>query len=211
MVNANDFTYSKGYLGLLSALGASLGITFCCAPSTRIIYDHCRQAYSQRKKMAAPRAHTERGDLVFISGQAPVDIEDSVTNSSTLRETLLPMTDNNAAKAHGGSARFSVDSWLGVDDCDDSNSPSDRKVRRNHTLSDVPDQIIPRCRVSSRYMLFPRQSSSQIDGLGIQHGDSEVTAHSLIAEKEAQRCSEGVVWSKSVIQRPGLVKWKLSR
>ena len=109
MVNADDFTYSKGYLGLLSVIGASLGITFCCAPSMPIVYEQCRHAYSQRKKMAPPRAHTERGDLVIRSGQK------SVTISSTLRETLLPMTDNNAAKAHGGSAQLSVDSLLDVD------------------------------------------------------------------------------------------------
>ena len=201
MVNADDFTYSKGYLGLLSVIGASLGITFCCAPSMPIVYEQCRHAYSQRKKMAPPRAHTERGDLVIRSGQK------SVTISSTLRETLLPMTDNNAAKAHGGSAQFSVDSVLVVDRCDaDSNSPLDRKVRRNHTFSDVPDQIIPRCRGLPIYSQFSRQSSSQMDELRIQHGDSEFTALPLIAEKEAQKFSEGAQWSEPVIQRPGLVK-----
>ena len=50
MVNADDFTYSKGYLGLLSALGASLGITFCCVPSMPAIYRHYRQAYCKREK-----------------------------------------------------------------------------------------------------------------------------------------------------------------
>jgi len=30
MVNAQDFTYSKGYLGLLSAIGGALGVIFCC-------------------------------------------------------------------------------------------------------------------------------------------------------------------------------------
>lgn len=42
MVNAQDFTYSKGYLGLLSTIGVSLGIIFCCAPSVRIAYNHFR-------------------------------------------------------------------------------------------------------------------------------------------------------------------------
>ena len=47
MVNAEDFTYSKGYLGLLSALGASLGITFCCAPVIPVLYHHCRPAFPE--------------------------------------------------------------------------------------------------------------------------------------------------------------------
>ena len=32
MANSSDFTYSKGYLGLLSALGALLSVITCCAP-----------------------------------------------------------------------------------------------------------------------------------------------------------------------------------
>ena len=46
MVNAQDFTYSKGYLGLLSALGASLGITFCCTPSVLTVYRSWRAKVS---------------------------------------------------------------------------------------------------------------------------------------------------------------------
>lgn len=42
MVNAQDFTYSKGYLGLLSTLGVSLGIIFCCAPVVPFVYHHYR-------------------------------------------------------------------------------------------------------------------------------------------------------------------------
>ena len=42
MVNAEDFTYSKGYLGLLSTLGVSLGIIFCCAPAVPFVYSHYR-------------------------------------------------------------------------------------------------------------------------------------------------------------------------
>ena len=38
MVNAQAFTYSKGYLGLLSTLGVSLGIILCCAPVVPFLY-----------------------------------------------------------------------------------------------------------------------------------------------------------------------------
>ena len=42
VVDADNFTYSKGHLGLLSALGASLGISFSCAPAALVVYRHCR-------------------------------------------------------------------------------------------------------------------------------------------------------------------------
>ena len=45
MVNAQDFTYSKGYLGLLSTLGASLGIVFCCAPVVPFLYGRYRPLF----------------------------------------------------------------------------------------------------------------------------------------------------------------------
>ena len=45
MVNAQDFTYSKGYLGLLSMLGVSLGIIFCCAPAVFFLYGHYRPLF----------------------------------------------------------------------------------------------------------------------------------------------------------------------
>ena len=32
MVDSSDFTFSNGYLGLLSTLGALLGVICCCAP-----------------------------------------------------------------------------------------------------------------------------------------------------------------------------------
>ena len=129
MVNADDFTYSKGYLGLLSELGASLGITCCCAPFMPSLYRDCRQAYSQRKKMATLYGRTEGGDRVLFRSRIPVDEENSAINSDTPHETPLPMTEDRATKIHGRSARFSVDG------CDaDSNPPPDRGLRRNHTF-----------------------------------------------------------------------------
>ena len=45
MVNAQDFTYSKGYLCLLSTLGVSLGTVFCCAPVVPFLYGHYRPLF----------------------------------------------------------------------------------------------------------------------------------------------------------------------
>ena len=210
MVNADDFTYSKGYLGLLSALGASLGITCCCAlvmPSVyNYVYDHCRQAYLQRKKMVTRQGHWEGADLVLLSCRVPVDEENSGTKSGTPHETSLAMTDHNATETHGGSARFSVDS------CDaGSNPPSDSGLRCNHTFLGVSEAFIPRCRALSISSQSSKQSSSQVDGPRIQHEDSEFVPLSPLAEKEAQRYSQGAQWSGPVIQRPALVKLKLSR
>lgn len=52
MVNAQDFTYSKGYLGLLSTLGVSLGIVFCCAPVVPFLYGRFRPFF-----LALARGH----------------------------------------------------------------------------------------------------------------------------------------------------------
>ena len=206
MVNADDFTYSKGYLGLLSALGASLGITFCCAPIMPAVCRHCRRAYSQRKKMATLQGRREGGDLVLFSRRVPVDEENKGTNSSAPHETSSPTTDDNAAKTHGGSARFSVDG------CDANSIPSPvRELRRNHTSSDVSEQVIPRCRALSIYSQSSRHSSSQMDGLEIQQEDSESMAPSFLAGMEAQRSRQGAQWSEPIIQRPEMVKSKLSR
>ena len=51
MVNAQDFTYSKGYLGLLSTLGVSLGIIFCCAPVVPFVYRKLRPTQTEVYKM----------------------------------------------------------------------------------------------------------------------------------------------------------------
>jgi hypothetical protein len=51
MVNAEDFTYSQGYLGLLSNLGASLGIIFCRAPGILAIFTNLR-----KRPRKAPRS-----------------------------------------------------------------------------------------------------------------------------------------------------------
>ena len=206
MVNADDFTYSKGYLGLLSALGASLGIIFCCAQSIRVVYHHYRPAFFQRKKMFTLYGRTEGCDRVLFRSRIRVDEEHSATISDTPHETPLPMTEDGATSTLGRSARFSEDG------CDaDSNPPPDSILRRNHTFSDTSDQLIARCRAWSIYRQFPRQSDPQMGGLGIQHEDSEFMPLSPLTEKEAQRFSQGPQWSEPVVQRPGLVKLKLSR
>ena len=108
MINADDFTYSKGYLGLLSALGASLGIIFCCAPSLRALYIY----YRKREVMTVK-----------------VDEESIKNYDEDLAEGPLPMTDDSATKTHSRSARFSVDG-CGAN----SKPPPDRGLRRNHTF-----------------------------------------------------------------------------
>ena len=112
MINADDFTYSKGYLGLLSALGASLGIIFCCVPSLCGLYFYYRNR-SRKREVTTVK----------------VDEESIKNNDEDLAEGPLPMTDDSATKTHGGSARFSVD-------CCGANSkpPPDRGIRRNHTF-----------------------------------------------------------------------------
>lgn len=51
MVNARDFTYSHGYLGLLSTLGVSLGIIFCCANVVPFVYGRLRPTQTEIHKL----------------------------------------------------------------------------------------------------------------------------------------------------------------
>lgn len=79
MANAEDFTYSKGYLGLLSALGASLGITFCCATAVPVVYRQWRAAFL---KHASKTTH--------------------------VNEPSLPMTEDHPTQTHGRSKRWGI-------------------------------------------------------------------------------------------------------
>ncbi|OTA92615.1 hypothetical protein M434DRAFT_31634 [Hypoxylon sp. CO27-5] len=47
-VNSSDFSYDQGYLGLLSTLGALLGIISCCAPSFAQFYRQLKASTGQR-------------------------------------------------------------------------------------------------------------------------------------------------------------------
>ena len=93
MVIAADFTYSKGYLGLLSTLGASLGIIFCCAPGVPLICQQWREA--SRKRAFSLRVH--------------IDEEHAATASGIPNETLPPMTEDNAHQTNDTSTRSSID------------------------------------------------------------------------------------------------------
>lgn len=92
MVNAEDFTYSKAYLGLLFTLGAALGIIFLCAPSAVLIYRRLQEAFSKRTRLI------DR-----------IDEENAAALSETSDETSLPMTENSATQANSKSARWSMD------------------------------------------------------------------------------------------------------
>lgn len=66
MVNAQDFTYSKGYLGLLSTLGASLGIIFCCVPSVSGLCINSWKKYRARAR-ASMAIHVDEENLAAAS------------------------------------------------------------------------------------------------------------------------------------------------
>lgn len=79
MVNAQDFTYSKGYLGLLSALGASLGVILCCASVVPFVYRIWRDKFSRRASTAFD-----------------VDVEEAASTSENPVESLPSRTEDNA-------------------------------------------------------------------------------------------------------------------
>ena len=89
MVNAEDFTYSKGYLGLLSTLGALLGIIFCCVPYLRGVYTEMREML--RKRSLQP------------------DEEVGATSQETPNVVSRPRIDDGDIQAHSRSGRLSLD------------------------------------------------------------------------------------------------------
>ena len=91
MANAQDFTYSKGYLGLLSALGASLGIIFCCAPAAPAVYQQCRTMLLER---ALRLTHVNE-----IS---------TAVNSRIPNAISSPTNENNADHTRRGSAIWRI-------------------------------------------------------------------------------------------------------
>ena len=94
MVDAQDFTYSKGYLGLLSTLGATLGIIFSCAPSARTLFLKLREAYLERTSTAVH-----------------IDEESAVAGQETPYIKSHPMIDIRATHTHDKSARWSMDRY----------------------------------------------------------------------------------------------------
>ena len=90
MVNAQDFTYSKGYLGLLSNLGASLGIIFCCVPAVSKTYRLWREARER------------------TIGHLLVDQETATSRFETPDEIPLPITEDNATRTQSRSAPRSI-------------------------------------------------------------------------------------------------------
>lgn len=97
MVNAEDFTYSKGYLGLLSMLGASLGIIFCCVPGFYGVYTEIRELL-------------RRHGLNAVRSLQP-DEEVGPTSQETPNVGSRFRIDDGDIQAHSRSERLSLDRW----------------------------------------------------------------------------------------------------
>ena len=95
MVTARDFIYSKGYLGLLSTLGASLGIIIICAPSVVGLYRGLREVSRERKLRVAQ-----------------INLENAATGSKESNEIAIPIPNDNAALTHVISGRWSMDGYV---------------------------------------------------------------------------------------------------
>lgn len=95
MVNAEDFTYSKGYLGLLSTLGGSLGIIFCCVPGLYGVYTEIREILRKR-------------GLNAVRSRQP-DEEVGARSLETPNVVSRPTVDDGDILAHSRSGRLSLD------------------------------------------------------------------------------------------------------
>ena len=157
MANAQDFTYSKGYLGLLSTLGASLGIIFCCIPAVPGAYRHWREASLKRASMAVhpdeenAAAASEAPDetslpmaednptqhrasmIVHINEEKSTIIEENgETALETRDQILLPMTKEDVTQTLGRNARWSI--WI-IERCDThANPPPYGGLQRHRTF-----------------------------------------------------------------------------
>ncbi|KAI0840098.1 hypothetical protein F5Y06DRAFT_248107 [Hypoxylon sp. FL0890] len=60
-VNSSDFSYDQGYLGLLSTLGALLGIISCCATSFAQFFRHLKSSTSQHLLLRLLRSSFRSG------------------------------------------------------------------------------------------------------------------------------------------------------
>lgn len=112
MVDAADFTYWKGYLGLLSTLGASLGIIFCSAQFYVSLYHRLREIYLR---------HTSR--------LAQIDEESAATDLETPNIVSHPMIDVRATQNHDGNARWSMDNIV-----DGTEPPPYGRLKRHCTF-----------------------------------------------------------------------------
>ena len=108
MVNAQDFTYSKGYLGLLSTLGASLEIIFCCAPAVHKVYQQWRQASQKRLSSLAVQTPIE---ISFPMREESIDLP-NLRFSAWLKSgsSGVPSTQRQPLRPHVGSAPLTEDS-----------------------------------------------------------------------------------------------------
>ena len=95
MVDAQDFTYSKGYLGLLSTLGATLGIIFCCAPPAY-------RGFLMLWEVCLKRTPTA----------VRIDEENATTDPETPKILSHAMINVKATQTYNKSARWSMDQCI---------------------------------------------------------------------------------------------------
>ena len=73
MTTSADFTYTKGYLGLLSVLGALLSIIFCCAPYLNPLFTRKRKRAPKTEEQVV-QEHTAMTESYHLH-KAPNDLE----------------------------------------------------------------------------------------------------------------------------------------
>ncbi|KAF4635842.1 hypothetical protein G7Y89_g2252 [Cudoniella acicularis] len=92
MVNAEDFTYSKGYLGLLSVIGASLGVIFCCATCVPAACNRCcdsRKALPHRLDAIHKHVVHGRVNTKTVIGRSEPRKDSRVVNSLCDEENAI--------------------------------------------------------------------------------------------------------------------------
>ena len=90
MINSTDFTFTNGYLGLLSTLGALLGVICCCATSLRPAVNEVREIlralFRKARKVFFQSEKTDRPETLQTDVTSEIDIDQNRRASCIVTE-----------------------------------------------------------------------------------------------------------------------------
>ena len=109
MVTSADFTYSRGYLALLSILGALLGIITCCAP---FVLSVCIRAWRDR---SLPRSRIwARWGTLSRHGRRSRQSRRWYGRTTRNHQTYIIERHQGGANVASGLRISSIGAWYGV-------------------------------------------------------------------------------------------------
>ena len=90
ITNNSDFTYSKGYIGLLSVLGGLLGVMTCCVPSLWTLASSSSVQTSLKWVLSTTTLKTRFPDAFAFRRSAIAFQRSAVGSIVSVEGTLIP-------------------------------------------------------------------------------------------------------------------------